>query len=126
VNPYNTLTKLGDVNSLDATLAKRDGTTIALHVKPETFAAETLQGEYANAIGVRTWSVNVSELLNPETGAIQTPEQGDVLTVIGDDGTVRAYSITRGVATGRYWDWLYTRPGYRVKVYTKYEGTELS
>lgn len=124
MNPYRTFEKLGRVNDLDATLVKKDGTTLALRVKPETRGSETLEGEYANALGVREWSANVSDFTDDETGAILAPEQGDALLVVLDDGTTRGYSITRSTTTARYWDWFYPRPGYRVRFYTKYEGAE--
>lgn len=124
MNPYRTFEKLGKVNDLDASLVKKDGTTLALRVKPETRGSETLEGEYANALGVREWSANVSDFFDAETGAARWPEQGDALIVTLDDGTARAYSTTRSTATARFWDWFYARPGYRVRFYTKYEGSE--
>lgn len=124
MNPYKTFAKLGVVNSLDATLTKKDGTTLAFYVKPETFGAETLAGEYANAIGVRAWSANFQDFIDDASGSALWPDSGDVLTVKLDDGTFKSFSVTRSTQTARFWDWLYTRPGYRVKFYTKYEGFE--
>lgn len=122
MNPYNTFAKLGAVNALSATITKKDGSSFDLRVKPETLGAETLDGEYANALQVRVWSANVSDFLDPETGAARYPEQGDYIAVTLDDGSVRVYSLTRSVSTARFWDWLYSRPGYRIRFYTKYEG----
>ena len=122
MKPYRQLEKLGRVNALDAVLIKKDGSSLTLSVKPETFSSETLDGEYANAIGVRVWSANVSEFLDAETGSAYFPDQGDSLTVTLDEGSTRVYSITRSVTTARFWDWLYARPGYRIRFYTKYEG----
>lgn len=122
MKPYRQFEKLGRVNALDATLIKKDGSSFPLSVKPETFSSETLNGEYANAVGVRVWSANVSDFLDSETGAANYPDQGDALSVTLDDGTIRVFSITRSVTTARFWDWLYARPGYRLRFYTKYEG----
>lgn len=124
MNPYRTFAKLGIVNSLDATLTKKDGTVLRFYVKPETLGAETLEGEYANAVGVRTWSTNYQSFIDDAAGEARWPEAGDVLTIKLDDGSFKSFSATRSTSTARYWDWLFTRPGYRVKFYTKYEGFE--
>lgn len=122
MRPYLTLAKLGRVNGIFATLKKKNGDLFSFYVKPENFGSENLEGAYANAIGVRVWSANVADLADSETGATRFPESGDVLIVTLDDETTKSFSITRSVATARFWDWFYTRPGYRLKFYTKYEG----
>ena len=124
MNPYKTFEKLGGVRSLDATLIKKDGTRLALYVKPETNGAETFESEYAAAIGVRTWSANYADFIGPDDSTLW-PESGDSLIVKVDDGTLKSYSITRSTSTARFWDWTFTRPGYRVKFYTKYEGADV-
>lgn len=124
MRPYKTFEKLGRVNALAATLEKKNGTSISLSVKPENFDAQTLEGQYANAVGVRIWSANVVDFYVDDVANF--PDGGDLLIVTLDDGSVKYYSITRSVETARFWDYFFSRPGYRLKFYTKYEGFEVS
>lgn len=124
MNPYLTFNKLGNVRSLDAILTKNSGATLALHVKTETLANEQFQSDYDAAIQVRTWSVDVAELTTDN--GVLFPEGGDVLTVTLENGTVKAYPATRNPQTARFWDWAFTRPGYRVHFYTRFDGALLN
>lgn len=124
MNPYNQLAKIGGVLSLPAKLIKSDGTTkIQFYVKPEQLDVSQPGAEYVQALQIRTWSVNVQQLTDGDS--VLYPEQGDSLIVKNDDGSLVQYAVTRSAETARYWDWSYTRPGYRVKFYTKFEGTKI-
>ena len=122
MNPYNTFNKLGRVRCLDAQLIKADGYACALHVKPELSAFEALNSDYQSAVNIRVWSCDASELVNL-VGVSLRPEAGDVLRVALDDGVVKDYPVARNAASSRYWDWVYNRIGYRVKFYTRFDGT---
>lgn len=122
MNPYNTFNKLGRVRSLDAQLIKADGYACALHVKPESSAFEALNSDYQSAVNIRVWSCDASELVNL-VGVSIRPEAGDVLRVALDDGIVKGYPVARNAASSRYWDWVYNRIGYRIKFYTRFDGT---
>ena len=122
MNPYKTLNKIGLVRGLNALLVKADdGGVIPVVVKPENSAFETLNSDYNAAINIRVWSCNVAELVDG-SGVETRPEQGDALRVALDDDVVKDYPITRSATTSRFWDWLYNRPGYRVRFYTRFEG----
>ena len=110
MNPYNLLQTLNNVRSLQATLVKRDGSEIALQVKPETAETQQLASQYVGAVQIRAWS----------TDSTVEPTEGDVLIVEQDGGERVSYSITRDSNSSRFWRWKFNRAGYRIVFYTKY------
>lgn len=125
MNPYLTFNKLGNVRSLDAVLVIKDGGSYNLRVKPETLVNDQFQSDYDGVIQFRTWSVDVAEF-TPINDVVHFPKNGDVLNVTLEDGTVKAFPVTRSPQTARFWDWSYTRPGYRVHFYTRFDGAVLN
>ncbi|MBQ9813482.1 MAG: hypothetical protein IJM54_09245 [Thermoguttaceae bacterium] len=122
MNPYNQLSKIAGVFSHRATLTKNDGRALNMYVKPETKASENLNATVPSALVVREWSCNAESFIVGDE--IFYPAAGDVLTVFSDDGSSLRYDCARDATSGRYWDWRYLRPGYRVKFYTKYNPKE--
>ena len=122
MNPYKTFNKIGKIRGLTASLIKaNDGGVLSLVVKPENSDFETLQSDYDATVNMRVWSCDVAEFVN-YVGVTTLPEQGDVLRVALDDGTVKDFPTTRNATTARFWDWAFSRPGYRVKFYTRFDG----
>lgn len=122
MNPYNQLGKVAGVFSQKATLVKKDGTTFTLYVKPETRQTETLNAIVPAATTTREWTCAASDLNDDEANF---PDAGDSLAVFSDDGTVKSYDVARDAQSGRFWDWRYLRPGYRIRFTTKFNPKEV-
>ena len=119
MNPYNTLARVGGVFSMPAELIKKDGARVAIRVKPIERAAEPISGGAMPGVArVRAWSCAANELTLD--GAAVKPEAGDALEVTSDGGAAMRYPLTRDATTGRFWEWQYNRPGYRLQFFTKY------
>lgn len=110
MNPYTLLQTLNNVRSLSATLVKRDGSEVALEVKPEAAETQQLASQYVGAVQIRAWS----------TDSNIEPTEGDVLIVEQDNGERASYSITRDANSSRFWRWKFNRVGYRIVFYTRY------
>lgn len=123
MNPYRQLSRIAGVFSHRAKLTKSDRRVFDLFVKPEQKGTEEFQKTTVSAaLVVREWTCAVEDLTTD--GAFSPPAAGDVLTVFSDDETAVKYDCARDSVSGRYWDWQYLRPGYRVKFYTKYNPKE--
>ena len=120
MNPYKQLSRLADAVALPATLTRRDGSTLALRVRPETSAAsETLappRGDgRAVPLPVRSWSAPLDAFSD---GDLREFERFATLTVVGDDRIERSFPIARDSASGRLWRWRYATPGSRIVFFT--------
>lgn len=123
MNPYNQLKKIAGTFSHRATLTKNDGRVLNLYVKPETITSENLNANVPATMVVREWTCDVNDLIVDSESYY--PDAGDLLTVFSDTGEPLRYDCARDATSGRYWDWMYLRPGYRVKFYTKYNPKEI-
>ena len=104
IDPYRRLAKVAGFRGVDATLSKRDGTTLALRVKAERIDDERLDGSYPNSMRVRAWSANLSDFVK-EDGSTAMPADGDRLHVPCRDGKERVFLTAKDSSTSRYWDW---------------------
>ncbi len=122
MNPYIQLSKVAGVLSHRAELIKADGTVIKLYVKPETRENEQLASNVPTTLVVREWSCDYRNFIVDEIPYF--PSGGDVLKVFSDNETSLTYDVARDSINGRFWDWQYLRPGYRVRFFTKYNPKE--
>lgn len=116
MNPYEQLRKIAGVFSQCATLAKKSGTVCELYVKPVARQSERLGAPVPAAATTREWTCDASDFGDEAN----FPDAGDELTVLSDDGTPRSYDVARDAQTGRFWEWQYLRPGYRIRFTTKF------
>lgn len=123
MNPFKTLAKISNVTALKAQATRKDGVIAVFDIRPETRVTETIVSDYQSATTIRAWSYDSSNPINSLTGEkiVYFPSEGDLLKVTFEDGTIRTYRVTRDSTSSKFWIWKYTRPGYRVLFYTRYD-----
>lgn len=98
-----------------ATLHKKSGETITVNITPHDTKDEQLSGRYPSAVGSSVYSVAVDELRTSE-GKETRPEEGDTIETTAG-GVRQRYKVVKDANSARTWDWLWDRPGVRVKFY---------
>lgn len=124
MNPRKVLSRLADAVALSATLTRRDGSTLALRVRPESPAAveslDAARTARATPLPVRVWSASIDVF---DAADLREFERFATLTVV-DDGAERSFPVARDAASGRLWGWRYATPGSRIVFFTATSGRE--